>query len=177
VSSNGKRPASKRPRWHKLVSFFDGAAKSILQVNDADVVLQGWVPPDNECAVVLVPTSVTHEQGLALQKIIEAQLRRPVLVMTNNTQLVRLRPITDAEAKRVMEQEAIGGQVIQIERDSVAEGAPESSAGIGVRAEGGESDAGDLRLAVAAGGDGAGGEGEGSSGSPGASEDEPSPTE
>jgi len=145
-----KKKTQKNPRWYKMVSFFDGDSKSVLKINDADVVLSGWVPPDMDCAVCLLPRSASHEQGLALQKILEAQFRKPVLVLTNNTQLVRLKQITDREADRFMEG-SNGAEVIQIEAGADGAGSRE-----GLRAENRQPDEGDLRSTAAGNGDGGG---------------------
>lgn len=63
------------------------------------------IPPLNEVPVCLVPTSIMAEQGLALQKLLEAHFRAPVLVFTNNIQLAKLKPISESEAQKMMEQE------------------------------------------------------------------------
>lgn len=169
-----KRMASevlKKPAWFKMVSFFDSDAKSIMKINQEDVVLSGWVPPDNDCAVCLVPSSVTHEQGLALQRIIEGQTRKPVLILTNNVQLVRLKPISDAQAAKCIGGQA-HGEVVQVEAGSTG-----SVSGDDLRADGGELDEGDLRYTGATVGDGCGLEGEGSERASSAADDEQSPSE
>lgn len=159
----------RKERWFKFTAMFDQAAKSVLKINNEDVVLCGWIPPDMDCSVVLVPTSVTHEQGLALQKIIEAQTRKPVLVLTNNTQLVRLKPITDAEAKRIMEASEDGqGEIVQVQAGSNGEGTGDE-----LRAEGGEPDEGDLRPSEADTADAGSAGGQEQEPAPSASEDEP----
>ena len=108
------KPAERRtrPHWYKLECFWSGEAQPVMKVNDENVLLVGWIPPDNDVAVCLVPPSVGQEQGLALEKILEANLRAPVLVLTNNTQLVKLAPISDAEAQRIMKEGA--DAVIQV---------------------------------------------------------------
>jgi len=91
-----------KEQWYRLTAFFDGKAQQVLRVNDEDVLLSGWVPPDNDVCVVLVPPSVSNEQGIALQKILEANFRHSVLLLTNTTQLVRLKPISDVTANQIM---------------------------------------------------------------------------
>jgi len=159
-----RKDVFKSEQWYRMTAFWDDDAKSVMKVGDADIALCGWVPPDMDVAVVLVPTSVTQEQGLALQKIIEAQVRKPVLVLTNNTQLVRLKPISDSAAKKLMEKS--DGEVVQISPGANGEGQGER-----VRADGGESDASDLRPARADQGDGGGDGREGSEPSSEPSED------
>lgn len=54
-------------------------------------------------AVCTVPCeAVSNEQGEALRRLLSANLRLPTLVLTNNVQLVKLKPITEARAKDVM---------------------------------------------------------------------------
>jgi len=98
-----------------MQSLFDGPSKAIENVNGEDILLKGSLPPDNDIAVCLVPPSVIHDQGIVLEKVLESKLRQPVLVLTNNVQLVRLKPISDAAAKKVMS-EHDHSQVIQFAR-------------------------------------------------------------
>jgi len=111
-----RREITKPEQWYRLTAFFDQTAKKVIKVGEEDVLLCGHLPPDNECAVVTVPPSVTQDQGLALQKIIEGSLRKPVLILTNNTQLMRLKPITDARAKKIMGGQEKAGEIVQIEK-------------------------------------------------------------
>jgi len=143
-----KSDIMKSEQWFKMTSFFDGKSKSLMKVNEEDVILCGWVPPDMDCAVCLVPPSVTHEQGLALQKMIEANVRKPVLVLTSNTQLVRLKPVSDAYAAKVMQGDEGDGQIIQVS----ASGEVSEEEGIDVRAENSEGHEEDLRFPSANGG-------------------------
>ena len=110
-----KRSTSEPQRkecWYQLVSFFETDGKSIMSIDGENVLLSGWLPPDYDCAVVVVPTSVTQEQGIALQRLMEANLRHPVLVLTNNTQLVRLKPISDQLAESIMRSESNANSTI-----------------------------------------------------------------
>ena len=102
MSKTKKSPKGKPEKWYKLVSFFSNRAQEVMKVQEEEVVLSGWVPPDKDLAVCLVPTSITHEQGLALQKLLEANFSKPVLLLSNNIQLAKLKPISNAEAKRIM---------------------------------------------------------------------------
>jgi len=145
VSKKRKQP----PCWYQMVSYFDHEAKTIMEVPGGEVVLSGWVPPDNECAVVLAPTSITQEQGLALQKLVEANFRRPVLVLTKNVQLVRLQKITATEAQKIIEGTDEDVKVIETSEQQ-GEGDP-------VREEDRAGDAADLRSPGAAEGAGDGG--------------------
>lgn len=89
----------------------------------------GYLPPENEVAVALVPPAITHEQGVALQKLLEANMRAPVMVLTNNVQLVQLRPIPEARAREAL---AAGGEVVQFQRGDDGQ---EPTEGQGPRAE------------------------------------------
>lgn len=108
VTGKRERPRARiviqkaKEQWYRLTAFFDGKAQQVLRVNNEDVLLAGWVPPDNDVCVCLVPPSVSNEQGVALQKILEANFRHAVLVLTNTTQLVRLKPISDVRANQIM---------------------------------------------------------------------------
>jgi hypothetical protein len=110
----------KKPHWYRMESFWEKNAQSVMKVGDEDIVLCGWVPPYNDVAVCVVPPSITQQQGLALQKILEANLRAPCLVLTNNTQLVRLKQIPEAEALRIME-EGAPDAIVQVSKEG-AEG-------------------------------------------------------
>jgi hypothetical protein len=92
----------KSERWYKVARLWDQAARKEIRLEDGDVVALGRIPPEAEVMVCLVPTSITAQQGMALQKILEAQYRGPVLVLTNNVQLARLREISDLEAAKIM---------------------------------------------------------------------------
>ena len=114
-----KEPKTKvvkpKAQWYEMVAFFDGPAKAVMKINGEDVLLAGWVPPDNDVAIVLVPPSVNQEQGLGLEKILEAQFRKPVMVLTNNVQLVRLKPLTEGKARELMKVQE-GGSLLQFTR-------------------------------------------------------------
>jgi hypothetical protein len=148
-----------------------------MEVADGDIALLGHLPGTAECMVCVTPTSMTNEQGLALQKLLEAQFRppKPVLLLTNNTYLCKLKPVTDFEAQRMMGRGPDAKpEIIQIQTQE-----EESEAG----PEGGrlrEQDCGDasedLRPVDAGAGDGAGGEGQTSEGLEPTSKKLPSPT-
>jgi hypothetical protein len=114
VAVSKSRP--KKPHWFRMESFWEKNAQSVMKVGDEDIVLCGWVPPYNDVAVCLVPPSITQQQGLALQKILEANLRAPCLVLTSNTQLVRLKQIPEAEALRIME-EGAPDAIVQVTKE------------------------------------------------------------
>lgn len=98
-----RKEVPKTESWYRMTTFFDNDAKTIMKVGEEDILLSGWVPPDGDLALCLAPTSLSHDQGLALTKLLEANLRKPVLLLTNNVQLVKLKPITDGEAETIME--------------------------------------------------------------------------
>jgi len=129
-----KRPRPKvvkaeRESWYQMTALFDGEAKTTMEINGESVLTLGWVPPDNEVAVVLVPPSVTHEQGKAIQKMIEANFRKPVIVLTNTTQLVRLRKISSSRASKLMG-DAGAGDIMQWTQDPmVAKAEPSNEKG------------------------------------------------
>jgi hypothetical protein len=154
-AKRGRKDILKKEQWYKMVAMFDSDAKAVMQVGGENILLCGWVPPDMDCAIVLVPTSITQEQGLAIEKIIEANLRKPVLVLSQNTQLVRLKPISDGLAEKIMKGEADGhDKILQI---SQAEAGPREAVegeGVGVREEDSSGDEGDLRSPEASEGDG-----------------------
>jgi hypothetical protein len=51
----------------------------------------------------LIPQEAcSNAQGEALRRMLEANLRMPVLLMSNNVQMVRLRPVSKAEADRIL---------------------------------------------------------------------------
>lgn len=108
VTGKRERPRARiviqkaKEQWYRLTAFFDGKSQQVLRVNEEDVLLAGWVPPDNDVCICLVPPSVSNEQGVALQKILEANFRHSVLVLTNTTQLVRLKPISDVTANQIL---------------------------------------------------------------------------
>lgn len=121
----------RKPQWYRMTEFFDGTAKAITNVNNADVLLQGVLyEVDFSCpkcgakihldkiklredgtadlspqlGLCLIPQeAVSNQQGEALRRMIEANLRMPVLLISNNVQMVRLKPIHQAEADRILE--------------------------------------------------------------------------
>ena len=145
---SGTKKRKSGAKWYKMVSFFDGSAKSIMKVGGEDILLQGYLSPDNDVAVCLVPPSITHEQGVALEKILEAYLTGPVLVLTNNTQLVKLRKISNADANAILRKGA-GHAVVQYERkeEQICGGEDVSPEGSQVRAGDRDGVAADLRSA------------------------------
>ena len=99
-----------------MESLFNGVAGAVIEVQNTDVLMRGWVPPNNDVAVCLVPPSVTREQSLDLQQLLEANIQKPVLVLTNTTQLVKLSSVSDKEAEAI-----IKGRVDQINAQSKVE--------------------------------------------------------
>jgi hypothetical protein len=156
----------RKERWYEMVAMFDGEAKQVLELGGKDrVVMTGTIPPDDDVAICLVPPSVSNEQGLALQKILEANFRKTVLVLSNNIQMVRLKPISMRRATEIIER-GNDGQVVQIARDTVA------GEGEAVRAEDRAGHEGDLRPPGTAGATDEAGEGEAVGSSPGSHEGE-----
>lgn len=153
-----KNPLHK-PKWYKMVAFFDGEAQQVMEVKGANVLLQGWLPPDDDLGVCAVPTSITHEQGLALEKILEANFKRPLLVLTNNIQLAKLKPITELEAKQIMQNEFMGS-VLHVEKESDY-GNVKPPEGAAVRAGNCQRHEADLRSTGIITSDGPGSEGQG----------------
>jgi hypothetical protein len=124
----------RKPQWYRMMEFFDGPAKVVTSVNDADVLLQGVlyeaVFPCPHCnhkihmdkvnlkedgradlspqlGLCLIPQeAISNQQGEALRRMLEANLRMPVLLISNNVQMVRLKPIMQAEADRILEEGA-----------------------------------------------------------------------
>lgn len=117
---------SPKARWYQIVKLWDQPAQKILEVESEPVIVQGMIPPLNEVPVCLVPTSIMAEQGMALQKLLEGHFRAPVLVLTNNIQLAKLKPISESEAQTLMEQQN-RDQVIVWEKPKEQETAPEKS--------------------------------------------------
>lgn len=114
-----RNKALRKPQWYRMTQFFDGPAKKIADVGDEEIVLSGFVEPDKDLAVVLVPPSVTHEQGKALEMTLKAQFGVSVLVLSNNIQLVKLKPIPEVLAKELMERG--GADVVHYSKEEAAE--------------------------------------------------------
>jgi hypothetical protein len=216
-----KSIAIRKAMWHRMVSFFDGPARSVTHVNDADVLLQGVVYeadfPCPKCGATvhmdkirikkddarwekwtesiaeaiqsmvkahpaavaehlmgmfqqmifdkidlspqlgmcLIPQeAVGNQQGEALRRMLEANLRMPVLLMSNNVQMIRLKPIMQAEADRILEGAAEDGKA-EGKLTSIPSGNQQTKrqGGEGSRAESGPGSPEDPR-ASAGGGDG-----------------------
>lgn len=144
----GKRqhPRKQRGQWYKLNSLWDQRAKKVLAVGQENVYLVGNLPldmPPRELAVCLVPVSTSQSQGLALEKILTAAMRRPVLVLTNNIQLAKFVPVRAAEAKKEMARE-FKGDIIQWGEAEAADKQP--AEGGGVRGADREGFAGNFRF-------------------------------
>jgi hypothetical protein len=118
---------------------------------------------------------VTHEQGQALEMTLKAQFGVSVLVLSNNIQLVKLKPIPEATAQEMMKE---GADVIHYSKEETEKEAEsqERPEGDRLRAEGGPGPAPDLRSAGAAGGDSESGEGEENGGGEKPPKAKPGPT-
>jgi hypothetical protein len=168
----------KRPKgefWYEMVAMFDGEAKQVMALDKGErVVMAGVIPPDMDVAICLVPPSVTNHQGLALQKILEAQFRKSVLVLSNNIQLVRLKAISQGRATMIMMEGKEDAEVIHIEKGARG---PVAGEGEGVRAEDRPGHEGDLRPPGTAGPAENAGEDQAERSPPGSPETEPRPPE
>jgi hypothetical protein len=138
--SRGSRPkplAGKKPsRWYRVEALWDGPAACVSQIGDVDILLQGMLyktdpkaANEPELAACLVPPSMSESQIRSLNILLTANLRVPVLLLTNNIHLVRMRRITDDEAAKVMRAEKEGGKKEGGEADAQPSG--ENGAGVG----------------------------------------------
>jgi len=131
-----RETALRKPQWFKMAALFDFPSKRVAQVGDGeDVLIKGvryraeitcggcgksikvnqlntkdggedkleLMP---ELAVCVVSRSILEEQGETLRRMLEANLRMPVLLLTDNVHLVKLKPISNAVAKSIMDQAA-----------------------------------------------------------------------
>jgi len=106
---------TRKEHWYKFTQFFDGDAQTVMKVGQEDILLQGTLPPNNELVVCSGPTSLTSEQGLALQTVLEARLGSPVLLLTHNVQLLKLKQLSDKEANQIIDQkENTRAEIIQV---------------------------------------------------------------
>ena len=135
------RELFKRPQWYRMEAFFDGKAQAVTEVGDAQIVLQGTIYEgavacpacdakvhldkitltkdaradlSPQLGICLIPQeAVSNTQGEGLRRLLEANLRMPVVLISNNVQLVQLRPIHEAEADRILSGEGDdGGKVV-----------------------------------------------------------------
>jgi hypothetical protein len=96
--------------WYKIECLFDQKAQKVMQIGDADILLREmyYVKSENgktgepELAICQVPTAIGRAQGANLQHLLEANLRVPVVVLTNNINMVKLKAVTDEEAEKVL---------------------------------------------------------------------------
>ena len=96
----------KKPQWYKLIALYDEPAQKIMEVEQHDIVLTGMEylsDGEPKLAVCSVPTSLPDNMGEPLRRLLEANLRCPVLVLTNNVQLAQLKRISFAEAKAILD--------------------------------------------------------------------------
>lgn len=95
-----------RSNWYEVVSMFDGEAKKILEVAGHDVVVRGTLRLGEEyeqLAVCMIPQlNYPMSQLEVIRQATEASIRLPVLLLTDNVQLCRLRRITDKQAAKLM---------------------------------------------------------------------------
>ncbi|MBT8428296.1 MAG: hypothetical protein KJN79_00140 [Gammaproteobacteria bacterium] len=121
--------AIRKPQWYRMTRFFDGDAQMVTEVGDAEVLLQGTIYETTvtcqcgnkihldriklredgradlspQLGMCLIPQeAVSNSQGDALRRMLEANLRQPVVLISNNVQLVQLKPIHQAEADRIL---------------------------------------------------------------------------
>ena len=123
----------KTPTWFRMEALFDGPAKRIQVLENTDVLLRGVkyrgeitcgccghtiktaqlsvkggiedkLDLTPELAICTVPPAIMEEQAEFLRITSEAQLRMPVMLLTDNVHYVRLRPISGGLAKKLQEQ-------------------------------------------------------------------------
>jgi hypothetical protein len=166
-----KKLAIRKPQWYRMVEFFDGPARVVTSVNDADVLLQGVLYevdfPCPKCGatvhldkiklqedgtadlspqlgICLIPQeAVSNEQGEALRRMLEANLRMPVLLISNNVQMVQLKPISKAAADAILQEESASGEEGKLVAFPGGGGETEQGGGEGAGTAGGEGPAGD----------------------------------
>lgn len=152
-----------------MVSFFDDQSQVVTEVNDAKIVLQGVIYEAQvacpscgkkihldratvaggrldlspQLGLCLIPQdAVSNNQGEALRRMLEANLRMPVLLLTDNVSMVRLRPIHEGEAQRILDGEGDGyAKVVAFPGRG---GAQEQASGQGIRAPDRNGPAADL---------------------------------
>jgi hypothetical protein len=100
-SRPGVADLMRKPKWVKLVEFWDAPSKRIMDVSDKNILLQGTI--EDNLAVCLVPQAIGPTQGDALRQLLEANLRMSVLLLTDNVQLMRMKVISDGIANAIMQ--------------------------------------------------------------------------
>jgi len=176
----------RKPQWYRMQAMFEGAAHLVTEINDAEVLLQGvFYEADFPCPkcgtkvhldrinlrgdghadlspqlgiCLIPPEAASNAAGEALRRMLEANLRMPVLLLSNNIHMVKLKPIPEAEAKRIMEGagDEEEGRLVSI---PVGRRQAEPVGGEAAREDGGGVPAGGPGPSGSGGGDG-GGQGE-----------------
>jgi hypothetical protein len=102
----GRIGKEKQP-WYKITGLFDGSAKKVMKVGSHDILVRGMLYEEQggepELAICVAPQAIGEKQGLALRQTLEANLRTPVLLLTDNIHLCKLVPIEDEEADKVLD--------------------------------------------------------------------------
>jgi hypothetical protein len=129
--NNTSKPL-KKTAWFQLKGLFDDPAKKVMELNKTNVICQGEIyegvfkcdcgaehklenikicderlqlcPTLMFCMVP--PEAIGNAQGNQLQAMLQANLRAPVMVLTNNIQLVQLEEIDEETAKKLMIEES-----------------------------------------------------------------------
>jgi hypothetical protein len=169
---SGKTIAIRKPKWYRMTQFFDGASQVVTEINDAEVLLQGVlyeaVFPCPKCGakvhmdkiklkedgtadlspqlgLCLIPhEAIGNQQGEALRRMLEANLRMPVLLISNNVQMVRLKPISQQAAHEILKGANEDGQAEgRLVAFTGGDRQEEQGSGEGARAGGGDGPASD----------------------------------
>lgn len=115
-----------------------------MRVRKGEGERDGTIDFSPQLGLCLVPQeAISNVQGEGLRRMLEANLRMPVLLMSTNVQMAKLRPIHQAEADRILSEkggEGHEGECVAIETGS---GQGEQAGGQGVREAGGDGSAED----------------------------------
>lgn len=164
IAKNVKSGKMDAVHWYRLAAFYSEPAKEIIKAGDHGILLQG-LQYDQQgepiLAVCSVSCAVAPDQGRQLERLLQANLRMPVLILTDNVKLARLQRISEAQARAIMNQEAVSDSeersapVIDFKAANALAGRPsEPTEGEGVRAGDSEEPETDIRPPESVAGDG-----------------------
>jgi hypothetical protein len=88
--------------WHQLVELFDpeeGIAPATVD-DMPPMVVNGKL---EDVPVITVPTSATAGQVRRIAEAVEEAIGKAPLVVTNNVKLLKLRPLSDKQARGIMD--------------------------------------------------------------------------
>jgi hypothetical protein len=92
-------------KWYQVVALFDGEAKRVMTVAQHDIVVRGTLnlgESYEQLAVCMMPQGLPQSHLEPIRQAVEGNLRLPVLLLTDNVHLCKLKPLTEKQATKLL---------------------------------------------------------------------------